>query len=156
MQDNWNVPELKKDKVLCFMFAPKKRIVSELKFTKEHEWIRIEKEGEEKQLAIIGISDFAQEQLGDIVSIELPKAGGIFRQGQTIAIVDSVKASSDIYTPISGEIVAVNDELIEKPELINQSPYDSGWIARIKPSNTEEFENLMTKEKYDRYIGELK
>jgi glycine cleavage system H protein len=138
-----------------FYVCPKKRIVSELKFTKEHEWIRIEKE-EEKELAIVGISDFAQEQLGDIVSIELPKAGGIFRQGQTIAIVDSVKASSDIYTPISGEIVAVNEELIEKPELINQSPYDSGWIARIKPSNTEEFENLMTKEKYDRYIGEIK
>jgi glycine cleavage system H protein len=151
-----DVPELKKDKVLCFMFAPKKWIVSELKFTKEHEWIRIEKEEEERELAIIGISDFAQEQLGDIVSIELPKAGGVFRQGQTIAIVDSVKASSDIYTPISGEIVAVNEELIEKPELINQSPYDSGWIARIKPSNTEEFENLMTKEKYDRYIGEIK
>jgi glycine cleavage system H protein len=151
-----DVPELKKDKVLCSMFAPKKWIVSELKFTKEHEWIRIEKEEEERELAIIGISDFAQEQLGDIVSIELPKAGGVFRQGQTIAIVDSVKASSDIYTPISGEIVAVNEELIEKPELINQSPYDSGWIARIKPSNTEEFENLMTKEKYDRYIGEIK
>src|SRR5918992_350462 len=139
-----------------FYVCPKKRIVSELKFTKEHEWIRIEKEEEEKELAIVGISDFAQEQLGDIVSIELPKAGGIFRQGQTIAIVDSVKASSDIYTPISGEIVAVNEELIEKPELINQSPYDSGWIARIKPSNTEEFENLTTKEKYDRYIGEIK
>ncbi len=147
---------IKKDKVLCFIFAPKKQIVSELKFTKEHEWIRIEKQEEEKELAIIGISDFAQEQLGDIVSIELPKAGGIFRQGQTIAIVDSVKASSDIYTPISGEIVAVNEELIEKPELINQSPYDSGWIARIKPSNSSEFENLMTKEKYDRYIGEIK
>ena len=138
------------------MFASKNWIVSELKFTKEHEWIRIEKEEEEKELAIIGISDFAQEQLGDIVSIELPKAGGIFRQGQTIAIVDSVKASSDIYTPISGEIVAVNEELIEKPELINQSPYDLGWIARIRPSNTEEFENLMTKEKYDRYTGEIK
>ena len=137
------------------MFAPKKRIVSELKFTKEHEWIKIEKD-EGNELAIIGISDFAQEQLGDIVSIELPKAGGIFRQGQTIAIVDSVKASSDIYTPLSGEIVAVNEELVEKPELINQSPYDSGWIARIRPSNTEELENLMTKEKYDRYIGEIK
>jgi glycine cleavage system H protein len=130
--------------------------VSELKFTKEHEWIRIEKEEEDEELAIIGISDFAQGQLGDIVSIELPKAGGIFRQGQTIAIVDSVKASSDIYTPISGKIIEVNEELIEKPELINQSPYDSGWIAKIKPSNNGEFENLMTKEKYDRYIGELK
>src|ERR671910_1958046 len=133
------------------MFAAKKRIVSELKFTKEHEWIIIKDE-----VAIIGISDFAQEQLGDIVSIELPKAAGVFRQGQTMAIVDSVKASSDIYAPISGEIIEVNEGLVEKPELINQSPYDSGWIAKIKSSNIEEFENLMTKEKYDRYIGEIK
>jgi glycine cleavage system H protein len=125
--------------------------VSELKFTKEHEWIKIE-----NKLAIIGISDFAQEQLGDIVSIELPKAGGVFRQGQTMAIIDSVKASSDIYAPISGEIAEVNEELIEKPEIINQSPYDLGWIAKIKPSTMEEFESLMTKEKYDRYIGEIK
>src|SRR5919112_3101501 len=133
------------------MFAAKKRIVSELKFTKEHEWVKI-MDG----VAIIGISDFAQEQLGDIVSIELPKTGGFFRQGQTKAIVDSVKASSDIYAPISGEIMEVNEGLIEKPEMINQSPYDSGWIAKIKPSNMEEFETLMTKEKYDRYIGEIK
>ena len=125
--------------------------MSELKFTKEHEWINIRNE-----VAIIGISDFAQEQLGDIVSIELPKAAGVFRQGQTMAIVDSVKASSDIYAPISGEIIEVNEGLVEKPELINQSPYESGWIAKIKPSNLVEFENLMTKEKYDRYIGEIK
>lgn len=123
----------------------------ELKFTKEHEWVRIM-----DQLAIIGISDFAQEQLGDIVSIELPKTGGVFRQGQTMAIVDSVKASSDIYAPISGEIVEVNEGLIEKPEVINQSPYDSGWIAKIKPSKMEEFQSLMTKEEYDRYIGQIK
>jgi len=133
------------------MFATKKRIVSELKFTKEHEWITIK-----DRTVIIGISDFAQEQLGDIVSIELPKAGGSFKQGQTMAIVDSVKASSDIYAPISGEIVEVNEGLIEKPEMINQSPYDLGWIAKIKPSNMEEFEGLMAKEKYDRYIGEIK
>jgi glycine cleavage system H protein len=125
--------------------------VLELKFTKEHEWVRIMDE-----LAIIGISDFAQEQLGDIVSIELPKTGGVFRQGQTIAIVDSVKASSDIYAPISGEIVEVNEGLIEKPEVINQSPYDLGWIAKIKPSKMGEFESLMTREEYDRYIGQIK
>ena len=124
--------------------------MSELNFTKEHEWVKIN-----NGLAIIGISDFAQEQLGDIVSIELPKAGGIFKQGQTIAIIDSVKASSDIYAPISGEIAEVNEELIEKPEIINQSPYDLGWIAKIKPSDMEEFETLMTKEKYDRYISEI-
>jgi glycine cleavage system H protein len=134
------------------MFAAKKRIVSELKFTKEHEWIKTEADG----TAIIGISDFAQEQLGDIVSIELPKGGGFFRQGQTMAIVDSVKASSDIYAPISGEIIEVNEGLIEKPEIINQSPYDLGWMVKIKPSKMEEFESLMTKEKYDRYIGEIK
>jgi glycine cleavage system H protein len=135
------------------MIAAKKRIVSELKFTKEHEWVEIKEDG----LAIIGISDFAQEQLEDIVSIELPKAGGVFRQGQTIAIVDSVKASSDIYAPISGEIIEVNEGLIEKPEVINQSPYDLGWIVKIKPSNMEEeVESLMTKEQYDRYIGEIK
>ena len=125
--------------------------MSELKFTKEHEWIKTE-----DGMAIIGISDFAQEQLGDIVSIELPKGGGLFRQGQTMAIVDSVKASSDIYAPISGEIIEVNEGLIEKPEIINQSPYDLGWIAKIKPSKMEEFESLMKKEKYDRYIGEIK
>ena len=134
------------------MFAAKKRIVSELKFTKEHEWIKTEADG----TAIIGISDFAQEQLGDIVSIELPKGGGFFRQGQTMAIVDSVKASSDIYAPISGEIIEINEGLIEKPEIINQSPYDLGWMVKIKPSKLEEFESLMTKEKYDRYIGEIK
>ena len=133
------------------MYAAKKRIVSELKFTREHEWVKIKDE-----MAIIGISDFAQEQLGDIVSIELPKAGGSFRQGQTMAIVDSVKASSDIYAPISGEIIEVNEGLIEKPEIINQSPYDLGWMVKIKPSKMEEFESLMTKEKYDRYIGEIK
>ena len=124
--------------------------MSELNFTKEHEWVKINNGS-----AVIGISDFAQEQLGDIVSIELPKAGGVFRQGQTMAIIDSVKASSDIYAPISGEITEVNEELIEKPEMINQSPYDLGWIAKIKPSSIEEFESLMTKEKYDRYIGEI-
>ena len=136
------------------MLAAKKRIVLELKFTKQHEWLKVKEEMERG--AIIGISDFAQEQLGDIVSIELPKSGGIFRQGQTIAIIDSVKASSDIYAPVSGEIIEVNEDLIEKPELINQSPYDSGWIAKIRPSNLEEFENLLTKEEYDRYIGEIK
>ena len=125
--------------------------MSELNFTKEHEWVKINNGS-----AVIGISDFAQEQLGDIVSIELPKAGGIFKQGQTIAIIDSVKASSDIYAPISGEIAEVNEELIEKPEIINQSPYDLGWIVKIKPSSIEELESLMTKEKYDRYIGEIK
>jgi glycine cleavage system H protein len=120
-----------------------------IRFTKEHEWIVI-KEG----IAIIGISDFAQGQLGDIVSIELPKVGSIFKRMQSMAIIDSVKASSDIYCVMSGEIVEVNEELFEHPEWINQSPYELGWIVKLKPSNMEEFHNLMTNEQYNKLIGE--
>lgn len=121
-----------------------------IKFTKEHEWITISSEG----LATIGISDFAQEQLGDIVSIELPKVGSKFRQMQPMAIIDSVKASSDVYCPLNGEVVQVNDDLSEHPELINQSPYELGWIVKIRPSNIEEVDGLMTAEKYNKFIGE--
>ena len=120
-----------------------------IRFTKEHEWIVI-KEG----IAIIGISDFAQSQLGDIVSIELPKIGSIFRRMQSMAIIDSVKASSDIYCVMSGEVVEVNEELLEHPEWINQSPYELGWIVKLKPSNMEEFHDLMTNEQYNKFIGE--
>jgi glycine cleavage system H protein len=121
------------------------------KFTKEHEWIIISNEG----LAMIGISDFAQEQLGDIVSVELPKVGSKFRQMQPMAIVDSVKTSSDIYSPLSGEVVQVNDELSEHPEWINESPYELGWIVKIKPSNMEELDDLMTAGQYSEFIGEM-
>jgi glycine cleavage system H protein len=120
-----------------------------IRFTKEHEWIVIKEE-----IAIIGISDFAQSQLGDIVSIELPKVGSIFQRMQSMAIIDSVKASSDIYCVISGEIVEVNEQLLEHPEWINQSPYELGWIVKLKPSNMEEFHNLMTNEQYNKFIGE--
>ena len=128
-------------------------IDSEIRFTKEHEWIMIK---EEKGLAVIGISDFAQRQLGDIVSIELPKVGSIFRKMQAMAIIDSVKASSDIYCALSGEVAEVNEELLEHPEWINQSPYDLGWIVKVKPSNIEEeFNSLMTNEQYNELIGEI-
>src|SRR6266540_5052167 len=126
-------------------------VVESIKFTKEHEWITISSEG----LATIGISDFAQEQLGDIVSVELPKVGSKFRQMQPMAIVDSVKASSDIYSPLSGEVVQVNDELSEHPEWINESPYELGWIIKIKPSNMEELDDLMTAGQYSEFVGEM-
>ncbi len=125
-------------------------MIEDIKFTKEHEWI-VTKEG----LSVMGISDFAQRQLGDIVSIELPKVGSIFRRMQSMAIIDSVKASSDIYCAVSGEVVEVNEELLEHPEWINQSPYESGWIVKVKPSNMEEFNDLMTTEQYNKFIGEI-
>ena len=121
---------------------------NEIRFSKEHEWLVL-KEG----VAVMGISDFAQKQLGDIVSVELPKVGSAFKQRQPMAIVDSVKASSDIYSAITGEVIEVNEELVERPELINQSPQDQGWIVKIKPSNVEELKVLMSKDEYDSFIG---
>ena len=125
-------------------------MIEGVKFTKEHEWVKMTNEGH----AAIGISDFAQQQLGDIVSVELPKVGSNFRRMQTMAIVDSVKASSDIYSPLSGEIMQVNVELSEHPEWINQSPYELGWMVKLKPSDIEELEKLMTPDQYREFIGE--
>ena len=125
-------------------------MIEGVKFTKEHEWVKMTNEG----YAAIGISDFAQQQLGDIVSVELPKVGSNFRRMQTMAIVDSVKASSDIYSPLSGEVIQVNVELTEHPEWINQSPYELGWMVKLKPSDIEEVEKLMTPDQYREFIGE--
>jgi glycine cleavage system H protein len=125
-------------------------VIEGIRFTKEHEWIMI-KEG----LAVMGISDFAQRQIGDIVSIELPRVGSKFRHMETMAIIDSVKASSDIYCPLSGEVVDANEELLERPELVNESPYERGWIVKMKPSNMDELDSLMTPEQYGKFVGEM-
>jgi len=125
-------------------------VIEGIRFTKEHEWIII-KEG----LAVMGISDFAQRQIGDIVSIELPRVGSRFRYMETMAIIDSVKASSDIYCPVSGEVVDANEELLERPELVNESPYERGWIVKMKPSNMDDLDSLMTTEQYSKFIGEM-
>jgi glycine cleavage system H protein len=120
-----------------------------IRFTREHEWVMMR-----NGIATVGISDFAQNQLGDIVSIELPKVGSTFKQMQAMAIVDSVKASSDIFSPLSGVVSEINENLLEHPELINQSPYESGWMLKIKSSQQSEFDSLMTMEEYDRFVGE--
>ncbi len=124
-------------------------MTGEIRFTKKHEWVIIR-----NGIAIIGITDFAQNQLGDIVSIELPKVGSSFKQTQAMAIVDSVKESSDIFCPLSGEVSEVNENLSEHPEIINQSPYESGWIVKIRPSNPSDLDSLMTKQEYDKFVGE--
>lgn len=124
--------------------------VENIKFTKEHEWIMIKQE-----LAVMGISDFAQRELGDIVSIEFPKVGSSFKQMQPVAIIDSVKASSDIYCALSGEVVEINEGLLEHPEWINQSPFDLGWILKIRPSNRSEVNSLMTSDQYNEFIGKM-
>ena len=123
----------------------------ERKFTKEHEWIE-----KSDQIIIVGITEFAQDQLGDIVSIELPQVSSSFKQNDVMVIIDSVKASSDIYCPIDGEIIEINEKLLEHPELINQSPYEKGWIVKIKPSNPEQIDSLLSKEQYDKLVGQNK
>lgn len=116
------------------------------KYTKNHEWIQID--GEE---AIIGISDFAQEELGDIVYVELPGVGDHFDKDDTLGVIESVKASADFYSPVSGEVTAVNDKLEESPEIINQSPYEDGWIVRIKMDNPDELNDLMDESEYEAF-----
>ena len=125
--------------------------MAERKFTKEHEWVE-----KSDQITIVGITEFAQDQLGDIVSIELPQVSSSFKQNDVMVIIDSVKASSDIYCPVDGEIIEINEKLLEHPELINQSPYEEGWIVKIKPSNPEQIDSLLSKEQYDELVGENK
>jgi len=112
---------------------------SSLKYAKSHEWIRLDSDG----LATVGISEFAQDALGDVVFVELPKSGATVKAGQEVAVVESVKAASDIYSPVSGNIVAVNESLKDKPELLNSSPLDKGWLFRIKMSNAKELDALL-------------
>lgn len=122
-----------------------------MKFTKEHEWIKMEGE-----VAIMGITNHAQSALGDIVSLELPKVGTQVEQSKSMAMIDSMKASSDVYAPISGEIVEVNTELSNHPEWINESPEDKAWMVKIKPKDPKDLDKLMTKEEYEKYIAESK
>ncbi len=125
--------------------------MAEKKFTKEHEWIE-----KSDQIIIVGITEFAQDQLGDIVSIELPQVSSSFKQNDVMIIIDSVKASSDIYCPVDGEIIEINEKLLEHPELINQSPYEEGWIVKIKPTNPEQIDSLLSKDQYDKLVGQNK
>ncbi|NNL06617.1 MAG: glycine cleavage system protein GcvH [Gammaproteobacteria bacterium] len=125
-------------------------IPSELKYTKSHEWVRTEEDGS----VSIGITDHAQELLGDLVFVELPEAGTEMSAEDAVCVVESVKAASDVYMPISGEVLEVNEALADTPETINDSPYDDGWLIRVKPSNPDELDELMDADSYDAEIAE--
>ena len=117
---------------------------SELHYTATHEWIRVE----EDHSVTIGITDHAQDLLGDIVFIELPEEGSTVAAKDELSVIESVKAASDIYAPVSGEIIAVNEDLADAPETVNSSPYEEGWICRILPSNPAELEELLDADTY--------
>lgn len=114
-----------------------------------HEWVKLE--GDE---AIAGISDYAQHELSDVVYVELPEVGDTFAQGETFAVVESVKAASDVYMPMSGEILAVNEELEDSTQLVNEDPFGAGWFVRFRPSKLEQYEALMDAEAYEKHCQE--
>ncbi|MBE9487266.1 MAG: glycine cleavage system protein GcvH [Desulfuromonadales bacterium] len=119
----------------------------ELKYTEEHEWVLVEGE-----IATIGITEFAQDQLGDVVFAELPEVGDELVAGKTFGVVESVKAVSDIYSPVSGEVVEINDELPDEPEVLNTSPYEDGWMLKLRLSNPDELDALMDAAAYQEFI----
>lgn len=124
--------------------------MSDVRFTKEHEWVKIDGD-----VATIGISDYAQKELGDVVYVELPSVGDEFGKGDACSNIESVKAVSDIYAPIGGEIVEVNEALEDAPETINKDPRGEGWIFKIKIADTGELEELMTADAYEEYLKGL-
>ena len=119
-------------------------IPNNLKFLESHEWAREEDDGS----VTVGISDHAQSLLGDIVFVELPEVGSEVNKQDDVAVVESVKAASDVYTPLSGEVLEVNEMLADRPEVINSSPYEDGWFFKIKPNNIEELNELLDNEAY--------
>ena len=121
----------------------------EFKYTEEHEWVMVEEE-----IAVIGISDFAQDALGDVVFVELPEVGAVLEAGKAFGVVESVKAVSDIYAPISGTVEEINEELIEAPEIINTSPYVDGWMIKIRMTDAADADALMTSDQYQALIAE--
>ncbi|TXG83297.1 MAG: glycine cleavage system protein GcvH [Sphingomonadales bacterium] len=121
-----------------------------LYFTKDHEWLRVEGD-----VATFGITGYAQEQLGDVVFVELPAVGKTVAQGGDAAVVESVKAASDVYAPVSGEIVAVNDKLVDEPSLVNSAPEGEGWFAKLKLGNSGELDALMDAAAYQAYVATL-
>jgi glycine cleavage system H protein len=123
----------------------------DLKFSKEHEWVLVE-----GGVATVGITDYAQDQLGDIVFVELPAVGDKVSKEDAFGVVESVKAVSDIYAPVSGKVVEVNDDLPENPEMLNEDPYGDGWIIKIEMSDPEEIQDLMTSAEYEEYVAEEK
>ncbi|RKZ91638.1 MAG: glycine cleavage system protein GcvH [Candidatus Parabeggiatoa sp. nov. 1] len=125
-------------------------VPKELKYTESHEWVRVEEDG----TVTVGITDHAQEKLGDLVFVELPDEGDPLNVEDTCGVVESVKAASDLFSPIAGEVIENNASLTDEPELINKSPYGDGWLFKIKPAKDSGLEKLLTAEQYTETIAE--
>lgn len=121
---------------------------NELKFLKSHEWIKVDADN----IATIGITDHAQDSLGDITFVELPEVGDTFEKGDPFGVVESVKAASDIYAPVAGEVIDINEDLDSEPEKLNQSPYEEGWLIKLKISNPADLDDLLSADEYEASI----
>jgi glycine cleavage system H protein len=121
---------------------------SNLHYTKEHEWVRVEQD-----IGVVGITDHAQKELGDIVYVDLPKVGSTVEQGKSLGSVESVKAVSDIYAPVSGEVIEVNDELATAPEKLNEDPHGAAWLVKIRLSKPDQVMQLLSAADYQAYVG---
>jgi glycine cleavage system H protein len=121
-----------------------------MRFTKDHEWVEMDGD-----IAIVGITGYAAEQLGDVVFVETPEVGKSFKAGDNFAVVESVKAASDVYAPISGEVVAANEALGAAPDTVNAAPEAAGWFAKLKPADPAEIEALMDRHAYEAYLATL-
>lgn len=126
-------------------------IPEDLLYSKDHIWVKVVK----KKIAVMGITDYAQKKLRDVIYLELPSVNQKLKQKDTLCTIESVKVASEIYTPISGKVIEVNSNLLDKPELVNDSPYEDGWIAKVEISDPSELEKLMDAEEYRRYIEGL-
>jgi glycine cleavage system H protein len=120
-----------------------------MKFTKDHEWLKIDGD-----VATIGITKHAAEALGELVYVELPKIGNKYNSGDSFAVVESSKSASDVYIPVSGEVIETNEALVSSPELVNNSTYEDGWIAKVKLSTSFDESGLMSQEQYDKFLQE--
>lgn len=125
-------------------------IPNELRYTKSHEWVRVDEDGS----FTVGITDHAQDALGDLVYVEVPEIDAPFSAGDACAVVESVKAASDVYCPVSGEILEVNESLADQPELVNEDPYGEGWLMRVQPRDEAELGDLMSAEEYQEFLEE--
>ncbi len=121
-----------------------------VKYAKSHEWAR-----EDGDLVVVGISDYAQDSLGDVVFVELPEVGDTFEQGAAFGVVESVKAASDVYAPVSGEVVEVNSTLADNPATVNEDPFGSGWLVKLKPADSSQTGSLMDADEYKSYTEGL-
>ena len=119
-------------------------VPSDLRYRESHEWVRVEDDG----TVVVGISDHAQGELGDMVFVELPEPGMSYEQGEACAVIESVKAASDIYAPLTGEVLKANPELEDSPELVNSDPYGNGWLFRLNPSDESQLDGLLDAEAY--------